>query len=254
MNAVHVARDGALARVTLDRPTHNVLDRALNRELAGAIRSLDADSAVAVIVLDGGTARGFSAGVEIADHTHERVGGMLADFHAAIRSLWACDCVTIAAIHGFAQGGGFELALACDLVLAEDDARLSFPEIGLGCYPPVAAAVLPSRVGWAVACELVLGGEPFTAARAATLGLVNHVCAPGTLAAAVDRFAAPFAARSPAVLREAKRALRESTGPGEAHALERIERRYLDSLMKLEDSTEGIQAYLEKRPARFQNR
>jgi cyclohexa-1,5-dienecarbonyl-CoA hydratase len=249
-------RDGGVRRVTLSRPPLNVLDRELNRALAAEIRAADADASVAVVILDGGAARGFSAGVEIADHVPGRIEGMLEDFHGAIRALLAADCVTIAAIHGFAQGGGLELALACDLVVAEDDAKLAFPEIALGCYPPVAAALLPSRVGWGAACEWTLTGDPVSVSRAHALGLVQRVCAPGGREAETARLVASLLARSPAVLREAKRALREGAGAGAGApaALRRIEARYLDRLMALEDAAEGIRAHAEKRDPRWQNR
>jgi cyclohexa-1,5-dienecarbonyl-CoA hydratase len=247
-------RDGAVARVSLARPPHNVLDRPLNRALAESVRRLANDPGVAVLVLDGSEARGFSAGVEVADHTPERIEGMLADFHGAIRALWDAQCVTVAALHGYALGGGLELALACDLVVAEENTRLAFPEIALGCYPPVAAAVLPSRVGRAVASEMVLTGEPFSVERARDLGLVNRACRAGGIEQEVARLLRPLLEKSPAVLREAKRALREGAAHAPADALGRIERRYLDSLMKLGDAAEGIAAFLEKRDPRFENR
>lgn len=251
---LRIARDGALARVSLDRPPLNVLDRPLDRALADAVTRIAARPEVAVLVLDGGEARGFSAGVEVADHVPGKVDGMLEDFHAAIRALWSAECVTVAAIHGFALGGGLELAIACDLIVAEESARLGLPEIALGCYPPVAAAMLPGRDGWAIAAELALTGEPLSGARAMALGLVNRTCRSGDLSAETARFVAPLLARSPAVLREAKRALREGAAHAPAEALTRIERRYLRDLMRLEDAQEGIRAFQEKRPPQWKNR
>ena len=251
---LEIRREGAVVRLSLARPPHNVLDSELNAALTRAIRAQALDPGIAVVILDGGEARGFSAGVEVADHTPDRVEGMLADFHSAIRALWEADYVSIAAIHGFALGGGLELALACDLVVAEADARLGFPEIALGCHPPVAAAVLPARVGWAVACELVLGGEPVSVERALSLGLVNAACQPGTLGAEIDRLLKSLLEKSPAVLREAKRALREGATLEPREALRRVERSYLTSLMKLDDATEGVRAFREKREPRFRNR
>jgi cyclohexa-1,5-dienecarbonyl-CoA hydratase len=251
---LRLRRDGAIARLALDRPPLNVLSRPLNRELAGAIEALSAEPDVAVIVIGGGEARGFSAGVEVADHVPATVAGMLEDFHQVVRALWRCDAITVAAVHGVALGGGFELALACDLVVAESNATLGLPEIQLGCYPPVGAAVLPARIGWAAACELVLGGEPLTPERAAALGLVNRVCAPGALEAATAELIRPLLARSPAVLRETKRALREGATQEPAAALRGIERRYLADLMRLDDAAEGVRAFVEKRAPRWTNR
>lgn len=254
MATIDVVRDGAVVRISLARPPMNILDRPLNRALATAVHEHSRDPDVAVIVLDGGTARGFSSGVEVADHTPDKVEGMLSDFHAAIRELWAAPCPSIAAVHGFAMGGGFELALACDMVVVESDARLGFPEIALGCYPPAAAAILPTRAGWAVASELVLTGEDIDAARAREAGLVNRVCKPGRLKDETQRLTDALLAKSPAVLREAKRALREGAEASPRNALARIENGFLGTLMQLEDAQEGINAFLEKREPRFRNR
>lgn len=248
------AREGAVVHLTLARPPLNVLDRDLNRAIAAAVHAHSKDPTVAAIVLDGAGARGFSAGVAVADHTPDRVAGMLENFHAAVRALWRAECPTLAAIHGFALGGGLELAIACDLVIAEADAKLGFPEIRLGAYPPVAATLLPGRIGWAAACELVLGGEDVNAERAHALGLLNRVAKPGGLRAASDALLRPFLALSPAVVREAKRALREGATPAPGTALARIEERYLGSLMRLADAHEGIRAFMEKREPRFENR
>jgi cyclohexa-1,5-dienecarbonyl-CoA hydratase len=226
----------------------------MNRAIAAAVHDHSKDPDVAAIVLDGAGAKGFSAGVEVADHTPDRVAGMLEDFHAAVRALWRAECPTFAAIHGFALGGGLELAIACDMVIAEADAKLGFPEIRLGAYPPVAATLLPGRTGWAAACELVLGGEDVSAERAHALGLLNRVAPPGDLRAATDALLHPLLALSPAVVREAKRALREGATPAPGTALARIEERYLGSLMKLADANEGIRAFMEKRAPRFENR
>ena len=243
---VRLVRQGAIMRLTLHRPPLNVLDRGLNAAIADAVRDACLDPTVAALVVEGGEARGFSAGVEVADHTPELVEGMLAAFHGAVRAIVAAPMPTLAEVHGFALGGGLELALACDLVVVEDDARLGFPEIRLGAYPPVAAALLPARIGWARASECVLGGEELTPARALEWGLVNRVCPAGTRATATEALLAPILRQSTAVVREAKRALREGALGG-PQALTRIERRYLADLMRLADAGEGIRAFLEKR-------
>jgi len=251
---LRVTRDGGVVRLTLSRPPHNVLDRDLNRAIAAAVHQHSRDPGVAAIVLDGAGAKGFSAGVEVADHVPEKIAGMLEDFHAAVRGLWRAECPTFAAIHGFALGGGLELAISCDMVVAEAGAKLGFPEIRLGAYPPVAATLLPGRIGWAAACELMLGGEELSAERALALGLLNRVAPAGGLEATLDALLRPILALSPAVVREAKLALREGATPAPGTALARIEERYLDSLMQLDDAREGITAFLEKRAPKFENR
>jgi len=126
------------------------------------------------------------------------------------------------------------------------------PEIQLGCLPPVAAALLPSRIGWARASELVCLGEPIDPAAAAAMGLVNRVCAPGEREAAAAALLAPLLKLSPAVVREAKRALHLGAG-ATAPALPPIEQRYVEQLMQLSDAQEGIAAFLAKRPPQWRN-
>jgi cyclohexa-1,5-dienecarbonyl-CoA hydratase len=242
-----------VVRLVLDRPPLNVIDRALARGIAAAVAEAAADPRTAAIVIEGAGERGFSAGVEIEEHLPGRIDGMLADVHAAVRAVWEAECPTVAAVHGTTLGGGLELALACDVVVAESDAVLGFPEIKLGCFPPVAAALLPRRIGWAAACEIVLGGERLTAERAQALGLVHRICEPGRRRESVAALIAPWLERSPAVVRQAKHALREGRERPGLEALARIERRYLDALMSLDDAHEGIRAYLEKRPPLFRN-
>ncbi len=250
---VRVRRQGSVMRLSLERGALNVLDRPLGRALAQAVAEASADRSVAVLVLDGGAARGFSAGVEVADHVPGTVADMLAAFHGAVRSLWACECPSIALVHGFAMGGGLELALACDQVVVEQGAKLGFPEIRLGCYPPVAAAILPARIGWAAANELVLGGEDFTPERALALGMVNRVCEDGAREQALADLLAPLLRQSPAVLREARVALRLAVGGAQESALAAIEARYLRELMSLADANEGIAAFMAKRAPQWKN-
>src|SRR6266850_2719587 len=242
---VTYALEDRVARVTLDRPPLHVLDLAAIREYSAALGRVERDTA-AVCILSSAGERAFSAGVDIADHTRDKVATMLEHFHSLIRKIRRIECVSIAAVRGVALGGGFELALACDMIVAEEGANFGVPEIWLGCFPPVAAAVLPRLMAPQKAAELLLSGEPITAREAASYGLVNLVAKPGGLDAALDRYVTLFTEKSGAALRIAKRAIRigeeEPFGP----ALSTIERLYLDELMRTEDSKEGIRAYLEK--------
>lgn len=249
---LRVHREGAVVRLTLARPPLNVLSMPLGRELAAAVHAAGADASVAAVVLDG-DGRGFSAGVEVADHTEERIVEMLTAFHGAVRALLDCPCPTVALVHGLALGGGLELAIACDWVVTESDARLGLPEIQLGCLPPVAAALLPARIGWARASELVCLGQPIAPAAALAMGLVSRVCAPGEREREAAALLAPLLALSPAVVREAKQALRLAAGGAAAPALPAIEQRYVERLMQLADAQEGVAAFLQKRPPVWTN-
>src|SRR5467141_380694 len=229
-----------VARVTLDRPPLHVLDLAAIREYSAALGRVERDTA-AVCILSSAGERAFSAGVDIADHTRDKVASMLEHFHGLIRKVRRIECVTVAAVRGVALGGGFELALACDMIVAEEGATFGVPEIWLGCFPPVAAAALPRHIAPQKAYELVLSGEPITAVEAMNMGLVNALAPRGKLEDTLDR----FTEKSVAALRIAKRALRVSEEETFGAGLDETERIYLQDLMKTHDAEEGIRAFLE---------
>ncbi|MGH9789438.1 MAG: enoyl-CoA hydratase/isomerase family protein, partial [Candidatus Acidiferrales bacterium] len=191
--------------------------------------------------------RGFSAGVEVRDHTPDRVGQMLATFHAVFRKLWAFDWITIAAVHGHCLGGGMELATFCDFCIATHTARFAQPEIKLGCFPPVAAVVLPSLVGPRRALELILTGRTLTATEAHTLGLVTKVVGEGELDSAAQKLIQQLQGYSPAVLGLTKKAVLRAAGLDFDQALTEMENIYLGELMKTADAAEGIRAFIERR-------
>lgn len=243
---VRLEREGAVARITLDRPPLNVLDLDALVALRGVLDDVAADTGVKVVVL-AGAGRAFCAGVEVADHTAERVGRVLPVFHDAVRRIAALPVPVLAAVQGAALGGGCELLLVCDLVLARDDARLGQPEIKLGVFPPVAVAALETVVGRRAAADLILSGRTIDAAEAHAIGLVSQVLDGDGFEAAVTSRARDLASLSGPVLRLTKRALRESVGLPFDAALQRAESTYLEELMALEDASEGIAAFLEKR-------
>jgi len=154
---------GRLARITLARPPLNILDVAHLEEFAAR---LEEAAGAAVLVLSGGAARAFSAGNDVADHLPERAPAMLEAFHRVVRALLATDAVTVADVNGDAYGGGCELVAACDLAWAVPAARFGQPEIDVGCFPPVAASLLPRRIGPARAAELILLGRRIDAGTA----------------------------------------------------------------------------------------
>jgi cyclohexa-1,5-dienecarbonyl-CoA hydratase len=215
-------------------------------EVVCAVDAAAQDATAKVLVLTG-AGKAFCAGVDVADHTADRVRHALPLFHQAIRTLRAAPMPVVAAINGAALGGGFELALACDLVVASDRARVGQPEIALGVFPPVAAVMLPRLTGMQRALDLVLTGRTLTAAEAYVMGLVTRVFPAehfaDELTALIDR----MTSLSGPVLRMAKQAVRAGTEADVDPALERVERLYLDELMQLRDAHEGIAAFMEKR-------
>ncbi|MEP7027164.1 MAG: enoyl-CoA hydratase-related protein [Candidatus Eisenbacteria bacterium] len=248
-----------VAWLTIDRPPLNILDIPTNRALAAQIRALAARDDVRVVALAGAGPRAFCAGVEIADHARGRVGAMLEAFHGVFRALLELGRPTVAVVRGAAQGGGCELVLFADAAIASDQATFGLPEIALGCFPPIAALLLPHVIGAHRAAELMLTGNPIDALRAQAIGLVNEVAPRASFDAAAEAFVARFARHSGAALGLAREALQPAVLGGRTREdflreLARVEALYLERLMATHDANEGIAAWGEKRAPRWQDR
>ena len=244
---IQIDRDGRLARITINRPPLNVIDIPTIVALGDAITTLAAEPEPDVIVIRGAGTRGFSAGVDIKDHTLDRVESMLTGFHAIFRALAAWDRVSIAAVSGLCLGGGFELATACDFLLCEEDARLGVPEIEVGCFPPVAVAAFPEQIGPKRAADWILTGRPVSVREAETAGLVSRVASKGGLDALVNDVTASLLAKSSSVLRVTVRALRADRTERFKSALDSAEQFYLNDLLRTADLQEGVASFMEKR-------
>jgi cyclohexa-1,5-dienecarbonyl-CoA hydratase len=242
-----------VATVLLHRPPLNIINLEMLDELNAAWSEIE-DLKTQVVVISGAGDRAFSAGVDVADHAPGKIETMLENFHRMVLRIRKSDCVSIAAVHGHALGGGAELAMMCDLIIAADNMQIGQPEISLGCYPPIAVAYLPSAIGFHKASEMILLGESVTAAEAERLGIVNQVVPRAKLIDAVDACVDKLLTKSTTVLALAKRALREGTGHHFEHALDRAHELYVRELTKTEDTVEGMNAFLEKRAPSWKNR
>ena len=241
---VRVEQRAAVVEVVLDRPPLNVLDLGTLGTLHASLLALRERDDLRAFVLRSAIDGTFSAGADVADHARDRAPQMLAAMNAVVRALRSLPLPTIAAVDGRCLGGGCELALACDLVVASPRATFGQPEIDLGCFPPVAAALLPRLVG-RHASELVLLGRPVGAEDALRRGLVNRV-ADDAEAEARD-LADALAAKSRTALAATVRALRAGLDGTLDEALARNERLYLDAVLPTADADEGVRAFLEKR-------
>lgn len=244
---ITVAVQPPLARITLQHPPLNVIDVPMMVELAAALAEIEARSDLAVVVVTG-TGKAFSAGVDVADHTPDKVADMLGKFHNVVRALVGTKKVTIAAVHGNCLGGGAELAMVCDIVYTADDAAWGFPEIKLACYPPVAATALAALVGQKHASDLILTGRTITGQEAANIGLANRAMSEVEVEGAVHETVGQLSSLSSAALAVAKRAMYGWDSMHFDKGLARAEKIYLDDLMKTEDVHEGVNSFLEKRP------
>jgi len=189
--------------------------------------------------------------VDVAAHAPDRVEEMLTKFHAVIRALIATKKVTIAAIHGHCLGGGAELAMVCDMVYTTDSAQWGFPEIKLGCYPPVACTALAALVGQKRAAELILTGHTISGREAAEIGLATRAVPEAKLQAMVDECITHLQHLSPAALALAKKASYTWDSMHFDKGLARAEKIYFEDLIKTEDAHEGIRAFKEKRPPKW---
>src|ERR1019366_6403273 len=196
-----------------------------------ALAEIETGEDVWVIVLSG-EGKAFSVGVDVAAHSPDQVEGMLQKFHAVIRALVATKKVTIAAVHGYCRGGGAELAMMCDMVYTTASAQWGFPEIKLGCYPPVACTALAALVGQKQAAELILTGRTISGAEAAQMGLANRSVVDQELQTAVEHTVQELVRLSPASLAVTKKAVCAWDSMHFDKGLARAEKIYLEELMK----------------------
>jgi cyclohexa-1,5-dienecarbonyl-CoA hydratase len=245
--------DGPVARLTLQRPEHNLLNERMLRELAAGIALAAENTAVKLIVLDA-AGKVFSAGVDIGEYTVERAFPMLDAFHAACIAMMEAPRPVLVIVDGAAIGGGAELVAYGDLVVATPRARFALPEITIGMFPPLASTMLPHIVGPKRALELVLTGEAISAERARDLGLVNRLVPEAQLQSAVNELIGKITAQSGAVLGIAKRAILGGMGLSLRDSLRNSMNIFLNELYRLEDSQEGLRALLEKRQPQWKNR
>ena len=250
---VQVDKTERLLTITWDRPPLNVLDIALLREIDEVLRGCAADSTTDVVVLRGWGAKAFSAGVDIKDHTKEKVPEMLEVVHGVIRRLLGLPQVTIAAVRGACLGGACEIASVCDFIVASEDSIFATPEILVGCYPPVALARFATLVGYHRAAEMILTGRRFTSREAQAMGLINRVFADAELLRGVDNLTGELLSNSGAVMRLTVKGLRELSLRDFEAALKRSEQIYCDELLRTADVEEGVLAFLQKRQPQWRH-
>jgi cyclohexa-1,5-dienecarbonyl-CoA hydratase len=244
-------RDGTWVRLVMDAPKGNLLSLDMVRALRDAVAQHAAEPGLKWLTIEGAGGQ-FSYGARIQEHLPEPMRTVLPATHGLFRDLLACPVSTAALVDGRCLGGGFELALACDDIIASSDATFGLPEIGLAAFPPAAAALLPGRVGASRAARAVVTGDPMGASYWHDAGLVSTVAPETTLIeAAREWFDRHLAPRSAVGLRYAAEAARIVLRAQVEPALDRAERLYLDGLLETMDAVEGIQAWIEKREPRW---
>jgi methylglutaconyl-CoA hydratase len=253
-----VEQRGTTTWLTLNRAdAMNALSRGLVAELGTLLRKLRGDSSVRAVVITGAGERAFCAGADLKERramTLDDTRAFLAELNGVFNEIAAFPAPVIAAINGAAFGGGFELALACDLRIAAEGAELGLVEVRLGIIPGAGGTQrLPRIAGVSAAKELILTGRRISAARALELGVVSQVVERGALVQAVERLAAEIAECAPLAVSEAKHAIDggQSLRMGDALALEQA---CYEVVLASEDRSEGLTAFLEKRRPLFKGK
>ncbi len=245
--------EDGVGTITLNRPPVNILNIAMMNEINGVLKEWQGNPDLKALLFD---AKGkcFSAGVDVGEHMGDLAPKMIEAFHGMFRLMNGYEIPTVASVYGSCLGGGCELAVFCDMVIASDDMKLGQPEIQVGVFPPIAAQIMPRIIGRKAAMELILSGRIIGADEALNLGLVNRVVARDALESETAAFVKPYRKMSAMVLRKTKKALFAGLRDDFEASLGLIEDIYLQELMTTEDAQEGLKAFLEKRKAEWKNR
>lgn len=250
---IKIENNGQVARITLDRPKHNVLDIPMMNELNTELEKIAADNELKCVVITG-EGRSFCAGVEVADHKPDNVDAMVATFNRIFELINMIDIPVIAAVNGACLGGGMELAIACDIVIASKKAIFGQPEIKLGFFPPYAALRLPELVGPARAIEIMTTGQNYSAKESRKLGFVSQVASEDEFQEAVEKQVKQINMASPLIIRLNKRAVKRHMGTSFSQGIDLVTNYFLKTMMKTEDTLEGIASFEEKRRPEWKNR
>ena len=250
---IKVEKADGVARITFARPKHNVMNVAMMTEFNHALDDIEADEDLKCLVL---LAEGPSwcAGVEVADHKPAQVDEMIAAFNGIFERLHRLEITTIASVQGTCLGGGMEVAIACDIIVAAKGAVFGQPEVKLGFFPPYAAVRLPELVGPAKAVEICTTGKRYAAAEARQMGFVTCVVENDQLEAATNALVEELQACSPLIIRLNKRAVKQHLHLGFQQALTGVSDLFLNTLMKTEDTLEGIASFEQRRKPVWKNK
>lgn len=249
-----IAHEGAILRLIVDNPKGNIFEAAVMNQLHAAVVGAASDPHLKLITIEA-AGKHFSFGASVEEHTKEQVPAMLDNIRKLIMTIASSEVPVAGLVQGFCLGGAFEVIMACHLVFAAPDSQMGLPEVRLGVFPPIGAALLPKKMSQAVASQLVMTGEEMSGERLQTLGFV-HSCFPADslfegVSAWFDKTFAKFSASS----------LRHTTRNAQAAFLRRLDKRieehnqdYIEKLMESHDANEGIAAFIEKRKPEWKNR
>ena len=252
MKHIGVQIDGGLGTITLKRAPVNVLNIEMMDEINETLREWVKKKDLKVVLFNA-EGKCFSAGVDVAEHMGDLAPKMIYSFHGMFRLMDRLGAVTVASVYGSCLGGGCEVAIFCDLVIADDTAKFGQPEIQVGVLPPIAAQIMPRIIGRKAAMDLILSGRIISAEEALGMGLINKTVAKGDLSQETDNFVRPYLPLSAEVIRITKKTIKAGLMDDFEPSLKAIEDIYLNELMKTTDAQEGLKAFLERRSPEWKN-
>jgi len=249
---IWLERDGRLLRLRLDRPKANIVDAEMIASLDAAFTEHLGNSGLTAVLLDASGPH-FSFGASVQEHLPDQCSDMLKSLHALVRKMVQSPIPIFVAIRGQCLGGGLEVAAAGQILFCAPDASLGQPEMQLGVFAPAASCLLPERIGQSCAEDLLYSGRSVSGDEAGVMGLVDFV-ADDPEAAALEYFDTHLATKSASSLRMAVQAARSGFSDRVIAKLAVVEKLYLEQLMSTRDAVEGLEAFIAKRPARWNNK
>jgi len=251
--SIQEKEDGAVTEITLNNPPGNILTLAMMGEITSRM-AIDRENPAKKLIVFGAQGKHFSFGASVEEHTIDKINDMLPHFHSFVAEMIKFPIPTLVKVSGLCLGGGFELALCCTFICADDSAKFGLPEIKLGVFPPPACVLLPARAGDALSAQMILTGDQVEAKQLHESGLLTLLAKNGNLDAAVDDFFhKKFLSKSASSLRFAHRASRVLLADTYERFIGGVERLYLGELIKTADADEGIRAFMEKRSPKWKN-
>lgn len=244
MDKVLYKKEASVAKIIINDPPYNVINIEMMENITEAIKRAGNDEEISIIVIGATGDKSFCSGVDVADHTKEKTPRMMKAFSDIFVELLKTDRLTIAAARGFAFGGGCELLLGTDLVVADDTLKVGQPEIKLGVFPPVAMMLMPGIIGERAAKELIFSGKTIDAETAKRIGLINEIFAKEEFEKLLEKYIKRFSSLSRSVMRLTKRTLTKTASTLDFQKINTV---YSQDLMSLYDANEGISAFIEKR-------
>jgi len=251
---VKVEQRGNVAYLTISRPPLNIINLEMINEITQALDGLATKQELNVLVVRSGLDNIFSAGADVREHLPDTAEELINRFGEMLERLIYFPRPTVCVVDGRCMGGGMELAMACDFIIASERAELGQPEIKVGVYPPIAAALLPRLVGLRQAARIILTGGMLEAWEAYRIGLVNEVAKPEELEGRLEKLLNQLTNNSGAVMLYGKKALLEGLELPLKKALAKASEIYLKELMQTEDAVEGLRAFLDKRRPQWRNK